>query len=216
MPFKAGQNRCPRDQIDTMNSKTDITLLERVQAQDEAAITELVQKHLPGLRRFLAQYNLDWETAGELALETMVRVIKQLPGLRDLQKFRPWLLSIARCLALDEIRRESRRLHPLQEESVEGDNLLEQVGPSQEPPLWSEYESILSETRELMAGLPESARMLLVSKYHEELSYQEIADRTGLSVIQVKARLARARKKLREQMASLVEDWRRICNELSR
>ena len=67
-----------------------------------------------------------------------------------------------------------------------------------------------------MSGLPDSARMLLESKYHEELSYQEIADRTGLSVIQVKARLARARKKLREQMARLVEDWRRICNELSR
>lgn len=60
-----------------------------------------------------------------------------------------------------------------------------------------------------MAGL--SARMREIYLLHrlEGLTYREIADRLGISVKTVEVQMGRALKKLREQLAVLVEDERR-------
>jgi RNA polymerase sigma factor (sigma-70 family) len=72
---------------------TDLVIAAR--AGDRAALDELIRRYLPMV------YNLAWRAMGRAAdvddvvQEVMLRVLRQLPGLREPHSFRPWLAAIA-------------------------------------------------------------------------------------------------------------------------
>jgi len=72
---------------------TDLVIAAR--AGDRAALDELVRRYLPLV------YNLAWRAMGsgpdvdDVVQEVMLRVLRQLPGLREPHSFRPWLAAIA-------------------------------------------------------------------------------------------------------------------------
>lgn len=72
---------------------TDLVIAART--GDRAALDELVRRYLPLV------YNLAWRAMGsgpdvdDVVQEVMLRVLRQLPGLREPHSFRPWLAAIA-------------------------------------------------------------------------------------------------------------------------
>ncbi|MEK6237281.1 MAG: sigma-70 family RNA polymerase sigma factor, partial [Planctomycetales bacterium] len=57
--------------------------------------------------------------------------------------------------------------------------------------------------RKALEGLARRDREILLLKYTEDWSYRRLAEQLGISVSAVEARLHRARKRLREQLAAL-------------
>ena len=124
------------------------------------------------------------EDAADAAQEAILTAYQKLPSLRDRSRFQPWVLRILthECYA---ILRQRRRLVPL-------DSLPQpQPSPSPEDPreLW-----------QAVCDLSEQLRAVVVLYYYQGFSARETGKILGISEANVKTRLSRARKRLREQL----------------
>jgi RNA polymerase sigma factor (sigma-70 family) len=137
----------------------------------------------------------------DLAQQTFVSAWQQLAELREPDKLRPWLCSIARFLISKEFRRLGREpAHAA--ESLEAVN--EWVSPEPLPPdqaISEEEKAILWRSLE---RIPEIYREPLVLFYREHQSIETVAHDLGLSEDAVKQRLSRGRKLLQEQFLAFV------------
>ena len=55
-------------------------------------------------------------------------------------------------------------------------------------------------TREILAGLPDKYRTILILREYEDMAYTEIASTLGCSIGTVESRLFRARKRFKEAL----------------
>ncbi len=138
----------------------------------------------------------------DLAQETFVTAWKQLADLREPEKLRWWLCRISRNLTYDALRRQGRepshKAEPL--EAI-------QESPASEP-LPSDYTISREEEAILWRSIeriPERYREPLVLYYREHQSVETVAAALDLSEDNVKQRLSRGRKLLREQVLAFVE-----------
>ena len=124
------------------------------------------------------------EDAADAAQESILIAYQKLPTLRDRSRFRPWLLRILthECYA---ILRQRKSLVPFE------------VLPDQEAPAVSETSEDLWQA---VCDLSEQLRSVVVLYYYEGFSARETGEILGISEANVKTRLSRARKRLREQL----------------
>lgn len=197
----------------TANQKsTGAEVVRAAQAGQEDAFFELVRRYAPALTSFMRSYLRNPEDAEDVAQEAFARAFMKIAELREPEHFTSWLWRIAHCAAIDRRRKTVREAATFDPAAAE---LLDD-NPASEPRAghWLERECLVAEVREALDSLPPLARQILFLRYRDELSYEQIAQRTGLTLIQVKARLARARGKLRRPLEPLVHDWKRLQNEL--
>lgn len=134
--------------------------------------------------------------AAEIAQEAFLRAYQHLDRFDASRSFEVWILSIARNLCLDLLRRRGKvrteELAPLSE-----------VLPSSEPSL--EERAIQSETHrgleDALSTLPETDREVLSLYYVQKRTTKEIAGVLGVAPGTIMARLFRAREKLRRILA---------------
>jgi RNA polymerase sigma factor (sigma-70 family) len=179
--------------------------------------TELVLQSLAGSReafgRIVEQYqslicSLAYSATGsltqseDLAQETFVIAWKQLRQLREPEKLRSWLCSIARNLTHRSRHREGREpahnATPL--EGAQDSPALEALPCDQA--ISREEEAILWRSLE---QIPDLYREPLVLFYREQQSVTSVAEKLELSEDAVKQRLSRGRKLLMEEVTAFVE-----------
>lgn len=165
-------------------------LVLRSQIGDEAAFRELLELHGPHLLGFTRKM-MDSSPAQveDLVQEIWVAIYRGLPSLLDAGKFRAWAFRIAR----DRIYREHRRRKiPVQ---LLDDDALQALPESElEPAL---------DTEELHRGLeliPPQQREVLVLRFFEEMSYEEIARVTGCALGTIRSRIHYAKEALRNAL----------------
>ena len=131
----------------------------------------------------------------DLAQETFLKVFKHLPGFDPSGPARlsTWILTIATRLAIDELRRGTLSVVPLDA----GQHALAASGSADK----------LAERRALGKAIesavdalgPEYRAVFVLCAYHH-LSYKEISDALGCDLGTVKSRLSRARSALRQAL----------------
>lgn len=169
---------------------TDHELMARLKAGDQEALAELMARHRPTAVEEARDLLGDAALAEDMAQEAFARVYLARAHYQSDFTFRTWLISIVRHLCIDQLRRRKRSPIP-------SDVLPERPTPSVE----SEYLAMESRMRlwDELAALSDQDAGLLMGYALEELTYRELAARYHLSVGQVKIRLHRIRKRLREK-----------------
>ena len=175
-------------------AREDAALMVRVQAEDEAAFAELMQRWEVPVKSVIARIVLNASEAEDLAQETFVRLWQHRERYTPGRPFKPWLLGIAVNLARNRLRGWRRRpvvalenwLQPLPAPGT-----TEGGAPTLER---SERENAV---RDALARLPAELREAVVLFEYEQLSYAEIAETVGASVKAVENRIARGRERLR-------------------
>ncbi len=143
-----------------------------------------------GLRQFEAE---------ELAQEAFLRAWQHLPQYRSEQgAFSTWLYTIARRLALNELGRAGRRLQ-VNTGDAPPDAICDRPGPALALQRQQQTAALLAALRQL----PAPDRSVLALAYVHELSLADVARIEGCSEAAVKARLHRARQRLREALPTL-------------
>jgi len=168
--------------------------LERARQGDEAAFAELVEAYQRPV------YNLCYRMLGEAgeaedaAQESFLRAYRGMRRYDPARSFSTWLLAIASHHCIDQLRR--RRLPVDSLEELEPWEEIPDTGPG------PEKAATLREGREtaraLLARLGPQDRAVVVLRYWDELSTEEIAEALSLTVKAVKSRLHRARKQMAE------------------
>ena len=143
----------------------------------------------------------DLEAARDAVQDTFLRLCEQPPGKVD-SHLAQWLFTVCRNRILD-VRRKDQRMTPLHE--VELDH---RVAPDPSPADQAVARDGVRHITELLADLPPHQREVVRLKFQNQLSYQEIAAITSLTVSHVGVLLHTALKTLREWYQSKYQgDW---------
>lgn len=181
----------------------DEALIGRHLRGDGKAFELLVARHARLAGAVAVSVLGDWHGAHDVVQEAFVKVLSGLPGLDDPASFKGWLRHVVRTTALDHLRRRKvagRGGDPLPEQDEDG-----QGGPLPAPGLLPEdlleQAELRAQVRDEVGRLPESQREVVLLKYIDGRSYEEIAELTGLTVATIESRLFRARAALRRRLA---------------
>ncbi len=153
--------------------------------QDTVGFHELYQRYARDVYRFAYWLTGDAAEAKDITSETFVRVWTATAEPR-LESVKAYLFAIARNLHLQGRRRANRR--------AALDETIRDPNPS--PHQKAEVQSELETTLKALQTLSEIDRTVLIMRAEDEMSYEEIARVTGLSVSAVKVKVFRARARI--------------------
>ncbi|HML73924.1 MAG TPA: sigma-70 family RNA polymerase sigma factor [Anaerohalosphaeraceae bacterium] len=142
------------------------------------------------------------DASEELAQETFLQAWKNLFQLKDIDKFRSWLCSIARNLIVTHYRQKhASKVAVCDTDTLE--ILAAQASPSSaEIAIGREEEMILSHA---LMQLPEEYREPLVLFYRQHQSTKEVAQSLDMNEATVRTRLSRGRQMLKDKVSAMVE-----------
>jgi RNA polymerase sigma-70 factor (ECF subfamily) len=164
----------------------DRLLILRCQAGDEIALAELIARYSPGLRLYLRKLSGPREAADDLLQEVWVDVYRKIGTLHNPASFSAWLYRIARDKAFRELRR--RHPAPLENDEAVIDEVDSEPGPSPEE---------AADVRVALDRLPIEQREVLVLRFIEDLSYEQIAEIIARPIGTVRSRIHYAKLALR-------------------
>src|SRR5947207_7133899 len=162
-------------------------LLVRCQVGDRGAFEELVTQCQPRLRAFLAKMLPRTQNVDDAAQDVWMDVFRDLPKLADPGAFLPWMYRIARNRAFRMLRRKP---HPTI--SIEATDAMAQAT--------DDIDFDADDARGVHAALdqliPEYREVLLL-RFIEEMSYEDIAAVVEVPVGTVRSRIHNAKRILR-------------------
>ena len=170
-------------------------LVVRCQAGDRAAFEELVELYQPRLRYFLARMVGDDHAADDLLQEVWFDVYRGVARLADPGAFATWLYRIARRRALGVLH---KRRQPLA--SLDGIDLAEDE---------EEDDFSAEDAERVHAALGQLAaehREVLLLRFIEEMTYEDIARVTGCQLGTVRSRIHYAKRALRRVMEGVPQN----------
>jgi RNA polymerase sigma-70 factor (ECF subfamily) len=172
-------------------------LLERAGGGDQAAFVQLYERHRNGIFRFAYRVLGSVEMAEDITHDCFLSLFKRPENFNPaLGSLRTYLYSAARNLAMKYFRSSER------EAAV--DELREEPPiPARDQPLPRLLDQELAlKVKEAVLSLPPLQREALVLFEYEGLSLNEVAIVVSADVGAVKARLHRARERLRSTLAN--------------
>jgi RNA polymerase sigma-70 factor, ECF subfamily len=155
-------------------------LVQRAQKGDSAAMAQLYQTFSQKIYRYVAYRVSSSADAEDLTAEVFVKMVEALPTYRWTgAPFESWLYSIASARVIDFRRRAKRR--PQSELS----DVMDDSDPLPEQKLQESQE--VDTLRQALQQLTEEQQSILVLRFIERKSHQEVADLIGKSVAAVKS-----------------------------
>jgi len=170
---------------------SDQEIIAQVLAGDRDQFRALVERHGRALLGYLRRKLSRPEEAHELFQEAFVRAFERLGTLRDRDRFRGWLIAIAR----NALQRRLRRPTPV---SLEAEG---RAGPEAEPGAALERRELGDSIRREVAALPPRQREVFELRIYQELSHAEIAGLLGITEESARANFYQAARRLRERLA---------------
>lgn len=173
---------------------SDAELIARVKEggeQSKQAFQVLVERHQKWLVALLKHLISDLQEAEDLAQNVFVKAFFALPKFRDESKFRTWLRVIATREAFNHYRKRGSSEIPTNFD--EQPAIIEDDQPTAQERLHERDALNLA-----LKKVPYPYREILVLRYIEELSLEEIGEALELGASATKMRLKRAREFFQE------------------
>lgn len=179
---------------------TDGQLVTLYKNGNEEAFAELLERHQNRVYTTIFLIVKDRYVAEDLMQEVYIKAIKTIKAGRynEEGKFLPWILRIAHNISIDQFRKDKRYPTIVMED---GGSVFNSLEFSQAP---IETETIKQDTYNLLKqhikDLPDSQREVLVMRHYMQMSFQEIAEATGVSINTALGRMRYALINLRKKL----------------
>jgi RNA polymerase sigma-70 factor (ECF subfamily) len=177
--------------------ETDFTLLNAIQANKtkDAAFERLLSKYERLVYYIARKYFPHAEDAMDASQESVIRIYKGLPKvtLPESGSLKGWICTVTANTCLDLLRKRRPATEPLPERDV----LYITMESAEETTVARERARTVLDA---VSKLPENYRTMIILRDMNGLSYQELAEATGVSEGTVKSRLSRARAALKDMI----------------
>ena len=171
----------------------DREVIEACQRGDYDAFRLLFETHKDRVYSIALRYSGDAAEAMDIAQETFLKLLSSIQDFRGDSSFESWLYRIVVNRCLDQQRR-GRKLMPFIEDMLDAaENALSKL-------LRAEVEN---DVQAIVGKLPPEQRIVVVLRYTEGLSYEEIAAILNCSKGTVASRLNRAHSVLERRLSHL-------------
>ena len=178
----------------------DSQLLSLYKNGNEEAFTELVNRHKNRVFTTIYLIVKDTYTAEDLLQDAFVKAINTIKRGRynEEGKFLPWLLRIAHNLAIDYFRKAKRYPTIVMEDGSNVFNTMDFAEDSMEDiQIKNDTHALL---KKLIQELPDAQKEVLIMRHYMQMSFQEIAETTGVSINTALGRMRYALINLRKKM----------------
>lgn len=181
----------------------DSELISQYRSGSEAAFDLLVDRYQSKLYTTIFLIVKDRAIAEDLLQEVFVKVVNTLNSdkYNEEGKFQPWVMRIAHNLAIDYFRKAKRYPTILMED---GSNVFNSLKFAEETVEDRQMrEETIDLVKKLVEELPEAQKQVLIMRHYLDMSFQEIADQTGVSINTALGRMRYALIHLRKKMKHL-------------
>ncbi|MFC1764635.1 RNA polymerase sigma factor [Planctomycetota bacterium] len=164
-----------------MQDNRERNLVDEAVGGDIESFGELCRRYYSPMVAIAYSLVGDHQLAEDAAQESFARALVNLRNLKDQTRFAPWLAGICRNVAKDIVAAKSRQI------STKDLRLAADQNDSEENGML---------IRRAIEQLPTGARELIVLRYYDKLSYEQLASVLGVSRAAIRGRLARAKRKM--------------------
>ncbi len=188
----------------------DSVLITLYRNGNEAAFNLLVDRYHSKVFTTIFLIVKDQDVAEDLLQDVFVKVLHILNSdkYNEEGKFQPWVMRIAHNLAIDHFRKAKRYPTILLED---GSNLFNSLSFAEDS---SEEQRIKEETlafvRNLIDELPEAQKEVVIMRHYLDMSFQEIAEQTGVSINTALGRMRYALNHIRKKMKQVNSAYDKI------
>ena len=176
-------------------------LIEAVQNGDKTAFGRLIRIYQKQLFRYIYGLVKSFDMTEDIVQEAFVKAYNNIKTFKTQYAFYPWLSTIARNIAYNQIHREEKK------ESLEN---LEDKGFNPENTELGPLEQLLNDESnkrfyQALMALPVKYRTVFVLRHLEDMDYAQIASYLKIPPGTVDSRLYRARRMLMDALKDLIE-----------
>lgn len=186
--------------------KVTVKLIKRCKNNEADAFNQLLSQYEGYLYRLCYSFTRNEEESLDMMQEVYIKVFRGLKNFDETRPLLPWLKRIAINTLISSSKKNSRN-----EASLEGEweqKEKNSAGSAPQEYLAAENDTegrvVFDDTRQavdkLIVELPEQYRLALSLRYHEEMSYEQIAGALDQPLGTVKNSVFRARNLLRKKM----------------
>ena len=168
-----------------MPERLEINLIEAATSGDIESFGELCRRYYAAMAAIAYAVLSDHQLAEDAAQESFARALVRIKSLKERAKFAPWLAAICRNVAKDMVATKAKQI------STEDFSQVAQSNNDDENS---------RAIRRAIEQLPESAKDLVVLRYYDGLSYEQISSVLGISKASINGRLTRAKRKMADYL----------------
>jgi RNA polymerase sigma-70 factor (ECF subfamily) len=185
------------------SQRENAAIARGLRSQDPEMLDRLIELYQHRLMRYLLFLTGKREVSEDLFQETWMRVLMRGSQYNGKARFDTWLFTIARNLVIDLSRKRTMAsLDEMCDTTEEGRSFEVAIdGPS--PLELFQIREDRAEVAEVLLKLESNYREVLVLRFHEEMSLEEIAGVTRAPLSTVKSRLYRGLAALKPEIERL-------------
>jgi RNA polymerase sigma-70 factor (ECF subfamily) len=184
-----------------ISQQNDSELVSLYIAGNEKAFETLVHRHKNRVFTSIMLIVKDSDVAEDLLQDSFIKAVHTMKSGRynEEGKFSSWISRIAHNLAIDHFRKEKRNPTIQLEDNIKAFNSLTYAEDSAEA--LQIKEETFARLKTMIETLPENQREVLIMRHYADMSFQEIADATGVSINTALGRMRYALINLRKKLA---------------
>ena len=164
---------------------TDKNLVESFLNGNNKSFELLLSRHKSKVFAFIMSKIKNYDVSEDIFQDTFIKAITSLKKgqYNEQGKFLPWVMRIAHNLVIDYFRK-SKRISIIGNPKSDDDfNIFDVIGDGENT---SEYTMMEKEQHQqlnkIIDSLPEQQKEVLIMRHYEDLSFKEIAEKTGVSI----------------------------------
>ena len=158
---------------------------------DEQIFTDIAHAHMAGIYNFVRYMVFDHEEANDIVQKTFISLYENFRKLDTENSVRPWLYKVARNHCLDYFRK--KKAYSFSETEDEVQNI-----PESDISIESQLDSAmyLDKVKERIDELSPEYREVLLLKYFEDFTFEQIAETLNIPVNTAKSNFYRGKTKI--------------------
>jgi RNA polymerase sigma-70 factor (ECF subfamily) len=172
-----------------LNERQLVVLVQERLPYDTRLFQQLITPYLPSLKGYCIKLLNNQSDAEDVVQETLIKTLKNLKAFKWVVSFRAWLFKIAYNECINKIRERRWDIIENNEEYIE--NLINEE---------KDFEDPAYALSELIQHLSLIDRNIMLLRYRNEMSFQEIANIHYLKISAVKMRHKRVIEFLKEKL----------------
>lgn len=165
--------------------------IQQILAGNAQLYVHIIEKYKNPLYGMILRMTKNAHDAEDLAQEVFIKVYEQLHKYEETGSFSSWFYRVATNHCMDHFRKKRFVSTEIEERSIID---------KQHPELIYLEKEKHHALEKLIATLPEDEQLIILLRYQQELSYQEISEVMQLSMASIRNKLHRAKRKMRRKM----------------
>lgn len=168
-------------------------------SQQEVLFTDIVNMYVDDLYTYARYMVSDTDDADDIVQKTFLSFYNNMHKLKLAETIKPWLFTVARNHCLDFLKKKKNVAFS---DIDEGELEIPSTDVSIEQQIDSE--GFQDNVKQHMLSLPSAFREVMLLKYFEDLTFEEIAERTLISINTVKSNFYRGKRLLYKALKAQV------------